>query len=267
MSSDHKTDTRSGGVELVADQGDDGSFEIRLERQQDAEEETQPADAQRTATWHAQPEAQIRRAGTSKAILLGVAAAVAILVIITAVILAQAPRNLGGGRPQTVEVNEQPRFRGYVVAGQEPERASNLRLDAEETDEDADEEEDGYLNEDLYDNADENEAEEDSGPTRINLRSAASGKPSASPDDEVELTPAQERRQEIERRQREASETFRRELREYQRQRSEEEQGDALDDELDDFEVDYYDELDEELDDYDLDEFDEYDDYDLEGER
>lgn len=248
MSSDHKTDTRSGGVEVVADQGDDGSFEIRLERQHDAAEETQPADAERTATWHAKPEAQSRRTGISKPLLLGIVAAVGILLLVVGIIFAQTPSNLGGSRPQTVEINEQPRFRGYVVAGQEPERASNLRLDAEETDSDV-ENEDQYVDDDV-----------DDGPTRINLRSAASG----TSDGERELTAVQEGKREIKARQKEAAELLKSEIREYRSQRDEEQQADE---DREGFDDEYYDEFDEDLDDYDLDEFDEYDDYDLEGER
>lgn len=255
MSSDHKTDTRSGGVEVVADQGDDGSFEIRLERQQEAAENTQPADAKRTATWHAQPEAPPRRSALSRPVLLGAGIAAGILVLIVGILLAQTPGDLGGGRPQTVEINDQPRFRGYVVAGQEPERASNLRLDSEETE----------PNVDLVD--DNEDKASDSGPTRVNLRSAAAGAASNESSDEDTLSPAKKRRLERERRQQEARERLREELREYRRQQAEEEQADVFEDELDDPDAEYYDEFDEDVDLYDdeFDELDEFDEYELEG--
>lgn len=264
MSSDHKTDTRSGGVEVVADQGDDGSFEIRLERQQDAAENTQPADAQRTATWHAQPEAPARRTALSKPVLLGAGIAAAILLLVVGIILAQTPRDLGGGRPQTVEINEQPRFRGYVVAGQEPERASNLRLDTEQpaADSEVEDSEGEDTENDDFDNVSD---EENPRRTRINLRSAASGRAKTSPEEgKTPLELAQERRDERRILRQEAVEDLKQEILEYQRQQGEVPQDDIPSEELDGFDDEYYDEFDEELDVYD-DEFDEYDDYDLEG--
>lgn len=139
MSSEDKTLTRSGGVEVVADQGDDGSFEIRLERSSETAESTGPiAVNETTGAWRAEaaePTAAPRRVSLPVLVLVLFGVIGLIVVVVT---LTSAPRELSGSAPKTVPVSVEAPFRGYVVQGQEPARAVNLRLDvAEEEGEDA----------------------------------------------------------------------------------------------------------------------------------
>lgn len=261
MSSEHKTDSRSGGIEVVADQGDDGSFEIRLERQQEAPEEPQPADDRRASTWNAQPEQTGLKAHNKRIALIALSAAIFVLLIL-GIVLAQSATWLQQSRPQTVEVNDQPRFRGYVIAGQEPERVRNVRLDAP-ADLAADEDDD-YDDDALYDDEDEDAEDFDDGPTRINLRSAASGTSSSASVEDEHLTDREIRLRNRKARQDRAQQELREFIEDYQNQR--ERPSDTPSSPRDP--EDFYDELDEdeyfdEYDEYDeeYDEFDEFDEY------
>lgn len=131
MSSDDKVVSRTGGVELVADQGDDGSFEIRVERQADASTSTEPIPVVETGAWRAAATSKNEVVGPSGHRQIWIGAGVASLVLIVGVVwLLNAPSQLSGNRPKTVEVSSAPQFRGYMVEGQSPTRASNLRLDS-----------------------------------------------------------------------------------------------------------------------------------------
>lgn len=260
MSSEHKTDSRSGGVEVVADQGDDGSFEIRLERQPDVETGPTPADERRAATWHAQP-APVRSSSKRTPWVIG-GSVVAAMLLLAFFVLAQSTGPWGQSRPQTVEINDQPRFRGYVIAGEEPERVRNVRLDVAEEAPAADDLEEEY-DEDRYDDAFEDDPpddNDDAGPPRIELRSAASGG-SQVPEG---LTDAERRRFFKKQREERAQQKLREFLEEQDlgRARTKTDTQEAPED--DDFDEYYDEELDEDA--Y-YDEYDEYDDeYDFDDE-
>lgn len=266
MSSEHKTDSRSGGVEVVADQGDDGSFEIRLERQPDATEDPQPADGRRASTWQAQPSAATAKAHPQRRRIVWVALAGALVVfLILGIALAQSSNWLQQSRPQTVEVNDQPRFRGYVIAGQEPERARNVRVDAPSqpatTYDEADDEDDFY--DDELEDDDLNDDQEDSGPSRIELRSTASGGSFRDGDDDDEQLSDREKRIRSKRiRDERAQQELKAFIEDYQRLKQNsgdaEPERPASSDEYDDSDDDFFDEYDE----YDEEAFDEHDEYD-----
>lgn len=148
MSSEDKTVTKSGGVEVVADQGDDGSFEIRLERAGDSDETTQPIDVHQTGAWRAEPVEQTARESSLRLPLV-IAAGVGTAVVIMGVMaLTSSPKQLSGGAPKTVSVVVEPQFRGYIIEGREPARASNLRLELADAFEDGE-----ALDDEAYDAA------------------------------------------------------------------------------------------------------------------
>lgn len=130
MSSEDKTLTKSGGVEVVANQGDDGSFEIRLERAGETAESTGPNPVdESTGAWRAEaaePAAAARRLSLPVLALVAFGVIALVVVVIT---LTSSPRELSGSAPKTVPVTVEAPFRGYVVQGHEPARAVNLRLD------------------------------------------------------------------------------------------------------------------------------------------
>lgn len=260
MSSENRTDSRSGGVEVVADQGDDGSFEIRLERQPDLDADRNSSKKQRAATWHAEPTPE--RASSNRTKWMAGGVVIAALLLLTLLVLAQSTRPWGNTRPQTVEINDQPRFRGYVIAGEEPQRVRNVRLDnAANPAQNAPEQEDEPYNDAFEDDDDESGAENNDGPPRIELRSAASG--SAQPPEGLSDA---ERRKFFKKQREERLEKEIREAAEAREQRRAAERSNEQDDDFDeyfdeDLEDDaYYDEYDEYDDDEEFD--DEYDDYD-----
>src|SRR5690554_2592384 len=154
MSSDDKIAGRSGGVEVVADQGDDGSFEIRLERQGDTEPVAVPKPVEEAGAWRAAattPAAEMRSA--PKALVWGVLATGIAVLIGGVYALSSSPSQLNGSRPKTVSVSAEPQFRGYMVEGRSPARASNLRLEFGAQDDETEDEDsfdyDQELNPDL----------------------------------------------------------------------------------------------------------------------
>ena len=154
MSSDDKIAGRSGGVEVVADQGDDGSFEIRLERQGDTEPVAVPKPVEEAGAWRAAattPAAETRSA--PKALVWGVLATGIAVLIGGVYALSSSPSQLNGSRPKTVSVSAEPQFRGYMVEGRSPARASNLRLEFGAQDDETEDEDsfdyDQELNPDL----------------------------------------------------------------------------------------------------------------------
>lgn len=266
MSSEHPTESKSGGVEVVADQGDDGSFEIRLERQtgEHAVEDTSARETPRASTWSAQPEAlhDTQRSKRIWAIALG---AIAAIVLLLGIVFAQSSQSLKRSGPQTVDVSDQPSFRGYVIAGEEPERVQNVRLDDTDEDDDVDDDDVNSGADVADDDAQDDEDASDAGPPRINLRSAASGAV-PSDDDERELTREEQKERELE----EMAQELKRGIdrvkeRRAERARSDDARDDDFDEHYDDYDDvdDAYDEAyDEDFDDeyYDQDEdFDAYD--------
>lgn len=131
MSSDLKENSRSGGVEVVADQGDDGSYEIRLEKTGDVDiRQVDVPQESGGESWKASAEPTTQRGPASQSKLWVVALGVLLgMLIVGALMLMQSPKQLNSGRPKTVEVTQSPQFRGYTIEREAPEPAVNLRID------------------------------------------------------------------------------------------------------------------------------------------
>lgn len=128
MSSDDKILTRTGGVEVVADRADDGTFEIRLERQPDGTSPTtEPVSVLDTGAWRAEPVTDTN-ATDRKPLVYALAGGMGVLAMVSVAILASSPNSLSGASPQTLEVDTAPTFRGFVVERHEPEHAKNVRF-------------------------------------------------------------------------------------------------------------------------------------------
>ena len=125
-SGDDKLLSRSGSVEVVADQAQDGSFEIRVGHDDaGAPAVSAPPVEDSSTSWQAVEDA--RSTDTPNRLVVGAIALIgAIIVIALGVKLLSTPTH--ASRPETVAVREAPEFRGFVISGQAPARARSVEL-------------------------------------------------------------------------------------------------------------------------------------------
>lgn len=126
-SNDDKSIGKSGPVEVVADRGQDGSFEIRLSRHEEAGVEppiAAPVVEDSVSYQATSVRAEPQGLSTQQRVLFGAAGVGLLLLLIVAMTYSPAKSE----RPRTVAVTQQAEFRGYVVSTQAPARARAVQV-------------------------------------------------------------------------------------------------------------------------------------------